>query len=473
LSSWTVSPGSKFYSSFLLLTKHFSCIEILGNPINTGGIRCERATALINQMAQVSALTSSAHQAGSSSVKNSMNNGDDEDEGGGSSLSSFKPEGVYHMRGGLDRYIKTFPSGGFWQGKNYLFDKRGEQLPENKPIEKVEDEIISAVKSSSSGSTSASSRAPTSRTGNNNSIALQHAKCCMCRCPWTTYRGKFKCQQPDCGVPVLVCDACAFTTVQQQQQQRKKIDRHSQQQHVQYDPSTKSNTFLQCELCREGYRAPQNMPDLVAMKKQAEKIVQMGNQHEDDKAKRVRSADGTDGDGKISSAKKTKIQDENRTGSTEVDTFSGSNDPTNKTITKKNFEDRRKSQNRLFLSKLPLTVRKTQIEEWVQTPVVNISWIVDKTTGSFYGSCMVELDRNSRIIKQVLNTTDVNKNMRHDLGMFPGTRHGRGDSTVGRKKKKNMGRQPKISPVYLAGNNTDEWPPDQSLQTEFPPIGFT
>jgi len=51
----------------------------------TGGIRCERATALLNQM---------------SAVKEEL-----------------KPKGVYHCRGGIERYIKTYPSGGFWKGK--------------------------------------------------------------------------------------------------------------------------------------------------------------------------------------------------------------------------------------------------------------------------------------------------------------------------------------------------------------------
>ena len=60
----------------------------------TGGIRCERATALLNQMTEA------------------------EDEGG------FKTKEVVMARGGIERYLKTYPQGGFWKGKNYLFDKR-------------------------------------------------------------------------------------------------------------------------------------------------------------------------------------------------------------------------------------------------------------------------------------------------------------------------------------------------------------
>ena len=63
----------------------------------TGGIRCERATALLSQMERA------------------------EDE--------LQTNGIYHVRGGIDRYLKTFPEGGYWKGRNYLFDLRGEQKP--------------------------------------------------------------------------------------------------------------------------------------------------------------------------------------------------------------------------------------------------------------------------------------------------------------------------------------------------------
>lgn len=45
------------------------------------------------------------------------------------------------VRGGIDRYMKTFPEGGFWKGKNYLFDRRFEQVPENKKTEELEKEV--------------------------------------------------------------------------------------------------------------------------------------------------------------------------------------------------------------------------------------------------------------------------------------------------------------------------------------------
>ena len=58
----------------------------------TGGIRCERATALLNEVTATD--------------------------------PTFKTQGVYEMRGGIERYMKTFPKGGLWKGKNYVFDRR-------------------------------------------------------------------------------------------------------------------------------------------------------------------------------------------------------------------------------------------------------------------------------------------------------------------------------------------------------------
>jgi len=63
----------------------------------TGGIRCERASALLGDVAAAS---------------------------GG----NFKPAGVFELRGGIERYLKTYPEGGAWAGKNYVFDRRQVQV---------------------------------------------------------------------------------------------------------------------------------------------------------------------------------------------------------------------------------------------------------------------------------------------------------------------------------------------------------
>ena len=79
------------------------------------------------------------------------------------------------VRGGIERYLKTFPEGGYWKGKNYLFDRRFEQVAENAP--KLPDTELGSV-------------------------------CCLCAKPCSEYRGQHKCAQQDCKVPVLVCPPC-------------------------------------------------------------------------------------------------------------------------------------------------------------------------------------------------------------------------------------------------------------------------
>eukprot|EP00928_Gymnodinium_smaydae_P012678 TRINITY_DN14602_c0_g6_i2.p2 TRINITY_DN14602_c0_g6~~TRINITY_DN14602_c0_g6_i2.p2 ORF type:complete len:345 (+),score=81.79 TRINITY_DN14602_c0_g6_i2:552-1586(+) len=113
----------------------------------TGGIRCERATALLSQIEE--------------------------------SNPDFKTQGVVHVRGGIERYMRTFPEGGYWKGKNFLFDRRYEQVPEKKTEEALEKDVESC--------------------------------CCVCKVPWGKYRGGFKCREKECQVPVIVCDGCSRT----------------------------------------------------------------------------------------------------------------------------------------------------------------------------------------------------------------------------------------------------------------------
>ncbi|CAE7637334.1 STR6 [Symbiodinium sp. CCMP2456] len=133
----------------------------------TGGIRCERFSALMSQLKQ------------------------DNPE--------FETEGEFMLRGGIERYVRTFPEGGYWKGKNFLFDKRQEQIPERKPSEETEKEVES--------------------------------RCCVCKRIWGLYRGQFKCSVQDCQVPVIVCPDC-----------RSEIE------------TGQKVPELQCPLCEEGFR---------------------------------------------------------------------------------------------------------------------------------------------------------------------------------------------------------------------------
>jgi predicted sulfurtransferase len=385
----------------------------------TGGIRCERATALINQMATVSKPESSSASAktkssgskddGNKTKSNAFNEKNASDD---KNAKSFQPNGVYHMRGGIERYLKTYPQGGFWSGKNYLFDKRMEQLPELKDSSKVEDEVATTL----------------------------NAKCCLCRKPWTTYRGQHKCGQIQCGVPVLVCDTC----------------------HVSLTSNNSHQQQLMCELCREGYRAPQGNPDLVAMRKRAEKL-------------------------------KEGAANQALTEAPSAETISKKIKAPPKGPPLKAVSDR------LFLNRLPLTTRKSEIEEWLRTPIRQLHWVTDKGTGAFYGSCIVRIDVFSEVllaIKKhtkasgiltkplllVTHTNDENASggpVRESLGPFPGTTstaNRRGSNKRQRTKQhwkqqqqQQQQQQPKIFRVLARPG--EAWPPPNHNGSEYPPLG--
>mmetsp|Transcript_15325 Transcript_15325/g.17835 ORF Transcript_15325/g.17835 Transcript_15325/m.17835 type:complete len:499 (+) Transcript_15325:61-1557(+) len=219
----------------------------------TGGIRCERATALLNQMSEV--------------------------------MKDLKPKGVYHCRGGIERYVKTFPQGGYWKGKNYLFDRRMEQTPDIKSPQKVEQDIDS--------------------------------KCVLCRTKWTVYRGQFKCNRSLCRVPVIVCESCTITA------------------------SEKPETLV-CELCREGYRAPSELPDLVRMKRKADEMVNKSQ---------------------LTLEKDLLLKKP-----------------------KKYYKDR------IFVRRLPLTITFTKIKAILGDDNISaVQWLTDHNSGGFYGSCVVRL----------------------------------------------------------------------------------
>jgi hypothetical protein len=115
----------------------------------TGGIRCERASAYL---------------------KNKL--GDE-------------VQGVYQLQGGIERYLKEYPDGGgFWNGKNFVFDKR-EAVSADNP--KGDGGVVEKKKKAAG-------------------MGPVVSKCCVCECAWDRYIGKKKCWT--CGVPVLMCDKC-------------------------------------------------------------------------------------------------------------------------------------------------------------------------------------------------------------------------------------------------------------------------
>lgn len=92
--------------------------------------------------------------------------------------------GIYQLKGGIERYMQEFPDGGYWRGKNFVFDKR---------------EAVSVTNKAGDGGILVLPK-------KNNTPTTASAVCCCCEAPWDRYVGKRKCYT--CGVPVLMCDKC-------------------------------------------------------------------------------------------------------------------------------------------------------------------------------------------------------------------------------------------------------------------------
>lgn len=140
----------------------------------TGGIRCERASALLQ------------HKMATDPT-----------------VAALNIKGVYQLQGGIDKYFKEFPNGGYWRGKNYTFDKRFSHEPveieELADTNETESETVTGV--------------------GNSAKSLPLSQCEACAKPWDKYRGKRRC--PTCGVPSLICKEC----YQADQDGGRKLDR--------------------------------------------------------------------------------------------------------------------------------------------------------------------------------------------------------------------------------------------------------
>ena len=267
----------------------------------TGGIRCERASALLGE---VSAAT-----------------------------PGFKPKGIFELRGGIERYIKTFPEGGAWAGKNYVFDRRLVQVPEAKPRGELEKDV-GKVK----------------------------AKCAGCRKPWDVYRGQAKCSgtnvfhgnglgQP-CGVPIILCPSCEAR------------------------PQVVETAI--CELCREGYVAP--APSLLdfnrlreAKRKRCEAGAAPEVETEEDRKKAKKAA---------KKAKKEKGEAPgDEAGSRRV--FVGKLPLTVDASMVKAALSLGAAGGAEAVAATGATLAAGAVEA--------VHWITDKTSGAFYGSCFVQM----------------------------------------------------------------------------------
>lgn len=129
----------------------------------TGGVRCERASALLKQKIETEEDT-----------------------------KELGIKGVFQLQGGIDKYFKEYPTGGLWKGKNYVFDKRFSHAPG--AIEAVDrtKKVLGADANTEAENDCGGERIM--------------GKCESCSKPWDMYRGKRRC--PTCGVPSLICRDC-------------------------------------------------------------------------------------------------------------------------------------------------------------------------------------------------------------------------------------------------------------------------
>lgn len=166
----------------------------------TGGVRCERASAYLNK------------------------------------TMGEELDGVYQLQGGVERYLQTFPDGGFWRGRNFVFDKR---------------EAVSAADPNGDGGV-----LPGKKKKKHSLDEGVNTKCCLCEKPWDRYVGKRKCDT--CGVPVLMCDTCMSSTKDSSNEKKSKKRKHSgvsddaiAENDAAKDESKQKKKLARCDLCME------------------------------------------------------------------------------------------------------------------------------------------------------------------------------------------------------------------------------
>ena len=159
--------------------------------------------------------------------------------------------------------------------------------------------------------------------------------------------------------------------------------------------------LLTCELCKVGYKAPEAVPDLVGLKRKAEAII----------------------DNSCSSSSSSSGKEE-----------------------RKKKDTRSVHDKRLFLARLPLTTTQTKLRDALKyhdLDYVNIvHWLTDKTSGGFYGSCVVEM-KTPKAAKHVVDT----------------------GGGIGYKIDKKH-----IKVNYAVVKEEEVWPPEGYESREFPPL---
>ena len=141
----------------------------------TGGVRCERASALLSTKMEVEADT-----------------------------KALGIKGVFQLQGGIDKYFREYPEGGLWKGTNFVFDRRVSQAP---PAVEAR---LKATKDANNGKGTQGKKNKEESNANvddsTTTIPTPIGKCEACQKPWDRYPAKCRC--PTCGVPFLICRDC-------------------------------------------------------------------------------------------------------------------------------------------------------------------------------------------------------------------------------------------------------------------------
>jgi predicted sulfurtransferase len=207
----------------------------------TGGVRCERASAYVRYaLGRV----------------------------GGSA-------DVYQLSGGIHAYMEAYPEGGYFKGKNFVFDPRiaiPAKSRQKGTIDKTAAvatatttaSAVEAIASTAGAAATATAATPTAAAGTTPPGVADEdddddgviGKCLLCESRFDDYSRQHRCGT--CRMLVLVCDSCHATRQQQPQlQQQNEQQQHPQQEQQQQQQrqqrqqhSEPSSATLMCESCQ-------------------------------------------------------------------------------------------------------------------------------------------------------------------------------------------------------------------------------
>jgi predicted sulfurtransferase len=193
----TLDPGTRAFSD-LPAWFESNAHKLAGKRVLmccTGGVRCERAAAYLLTLGRCF-------------------QGEDD---------------VVQLHGGIERYLEQFGQDGYFKGKNFVFDERGD----------VEGGAAVAVKEDKKieNSSAACSVSKTAVRGT----------CCVCSAPWGDYGARARCSA--CRMLVLLCDTCCC----EKQNQKEGAD-YVYGNGNYLNKNDHKRTML-CELCQQRYAA--------------------------------------------------------------------------------------------------------------------------------------------------------------------------------------------------------------------------